>query len=147
MLYTHPAITVFDNTIIEDHLADRIHILGTDLDRTTAGSHGAIGHGDILAFPKVRILPPVLQADTIIPAFDITITDPDIAAVIDINAITITHFQAVQETDPGDHHIITTDEVDGPVSGVADMQIMYTDILSADDREHMRTRIADIEGL
>src|SRR5688500_5886671 len=92
VLDANATVAFFDDTIIENHLPDRIHIFGANLYSATTAGHGTIVTRDVFAGAKLAELTPVLQADTVITTFNVTITDAYILAVVEINAIAVSHF-------------------------------------------------------
>src|ERR1035438_4552507 len=115
------------------HLPDCIHIFRTYLDCTAAARHGAVGDRNIFTGTEFSIFPAILETNAIIAAFNITITNANVLAMVHIYAVAIAHLDTVQYCNSRDYHIVATGQMYGPISGVANMNIMNADIISADN--------------
>ena len=97
-----------DDAVVDEHVADGIHIFATDFDGTTARRHHTIGDNDIFARAKLFKLTSVFQTDTVVAARDMAVGDTDIARMVDIDAIAIADFQVIEQIDPVNRHIIAS---------------------------------------
>ena len=141
VLNTETTVATFDYTIIDNHIIDGIHILAANLHGTAATLHHTIRYHDVVTGTIFFELTAVFQADGIIATGDMTVGNAHILAMIDINAITITDLEVVEQIDTINHSPITSDEMHSPVSTFPNGNITDIEIPDSHQGKHVRTGI------
>ena len=83
----------------------------------------------------------VLQTDTIVARGDVTVCYTYILGVVDINTVTIADLQIIEQVDTIDHRLVTTNQMNGPISALLDGHVTNREISDICQRQHMRTRV------
>ena len=141
VLNTKATVTTFDYAIVDNHIIDGIHILAANLHGTATALHHTIRYNDVVARTIFFKLTAVFQADSIIATGDMTVGNAHILAMIDINTITITDLEIVEQIDAVNHSSIATDEMHRPVSTFPYRNITDIEIPDSHQGKHVRTRI------
>mgnify|MGYP000582203131 CR=1 FL=1 len=104
ILNTETTVATFDYAIVDNHIIDGIHILAANLHGTATTLHHTIRYHDVVTGTIFFKLTTVFQADGIIATGDMTVGNAHILAMIDINAITITDLEIVEQIDAVNHY-------------------------------------------
>ena len=144
ILDAQTAVRACDDAVVEDHIIDRVYILTSNLDGTRTAGHHAVGDGDIVAGAIALCLTTVLQTDTVIARGDMAVGDAHILRVVEVDAITITDLQVVEQVDALDDGLVATHEMYGPVGTLLDGHITDGEVTHIRQRQHMGT---GVEGL
>ena len=78
VLYAQPSVGSRDDAVVEKNVADAVHILASNLDGTRTRGHHTIRDGDVAAGAVLLELAPILQADAVVAAGDMTICDANV---------------------------------------------------------------------
>ena len=141
ILNTETTVATLDYAIVDNHIIDGIHILAANLHGTATTLHHTIRDHDVVTRSIFFKLTAVFQTDGIIATGDMTVGNTHILAMIDINAITITNLEIVEQIDAINHSTITTDEMNRPVSTFPNGNITDIEIPDSHQGKHMRTGI------
>jgi hypothetical protein len=68
---------------------------------------------------------------------NVAITDAHVAAMVNVNAVAIPDFQAVQNPDAVNQHVLAASGVDAPMGGVGERHIPDGHVTAADERQHV----------
>ena len=147
VLDAYAAVGGLDDAVLDEHVADAVHVLRTDLDGAGATRHDAVGDDDVLAGTIFLPFATVLEADAVVARSDVAVGNTHLLGVVDIDAVAIAYLEVVEQRDADDRCIVAADEVYGPIGTVADGDVANLQLLDTDEGEHVRTRIELVNGL
>ena len=136
-----------DDAVLDEHVADAVHVLRTDLDGAGTTRHDAVGDNDVLAGTIFFPFTTVLEADAVVARSDVAVGNAYLLGVVDVDAVAIAYLEVVEQRDADDRGIVAADEVNRPVGAVADGDIANLQLLDTDEGEHVRTGIELVNGL
>ena len=143
VLDAYTAIGSTDDTVVEQYVADPVHILRTYLHGARTAGHYAVCHHYVFTGSVLLKLPSVLEANAVVSALDEAVADAHLAAVIDIDAVSVTDFKVVQKADSIDIHVVTTHQMDCPIRTVAYGQISDIQLIHPIECKHVRTGVKE----
>jgi len=117
-----------DDAVVEEDVADAVHVLGADFDGTGAAGHGAVGDNDVVAGAVFLELATVFQADAVVAAGDMAVGDAHVAAVVEVDAVAVADFQVVEQGDAVNHGILAANEMYRPIGTVSDGHVADAEV-------------------
>lgn len=83
----------------------------------------------------------VLQTDTIVARGDVAVCNTYILGVVDINTVTITDLQIIEQVDTIDHRFVTANQMNGPIGALLDGHITDGQVTDIRQGQHMWTGV------
>lgn len=110
----NPAVGMADITVLYGDIAKGRLAFRTKLNSRAGRDKRTVIYTDIFTWPVMPGILRIFKDDAVIGGFNMTVADPDVLAVIGIDAVTICQPKIIQNTDAVNKHIVAARQMGGP---------------------------------